>query len=237
MTDTQQPVKRETWKDLGFDSTMKNENKKPDFISGEGLDIRLDDMVFNRMLRPRNLPADPQGNEPGKMYWDSTNKTLKVWMGTPIGWYDLINKVHGGMYAYEVSQDVAVAAANTWYEVTTAVTTGPNLYRVSFANSHELIVELAGRYLVNWSMAITTTQANDEIMGTFGVNNVAVDAGASHGTVKTGAAFVSVAGTGIVDLSAGDAISMFVDNESGIRNITFEHITCTLELLTVSGLT
>lgn len=235
MPNVDPPPVTDEWTTKGFDPFLKqpsNPNPKPpNYQAGVHFDATLDEMVLNRMIQLKNLPYTPQGNAPGKMYWDIRIPTAYIWINNTVGWFDLLNRIYGSMYAYEISETITVSLANTWYEVTAGVTSGGYLKRMTFANAHELVVELAGIYQVNWSMALTTTTANDEVMGTFGINNTATNAGASHGTVKTGGAFVTVAGTGIVSLAANDAISMFVDNESAARNITIEHITCSVTFL------
>jgi hypothetical protein len=86
---------KKDWKSLGFDSNMArsvNQNPKPaGFIGGANFDAELDDILFNRMIKLKNLvPAQaPQGVDIGKIYYDPTNQKYKMWIGPPAGWVDV----------------------------------------------------------------------------------------------------------------------------------------------------
>lgn len=86
-------IKRD-WRNSGFDEklnrTVVNQPEKPDYQSGIKFDALLDEMIFNRMLRLKNLPTQPQGNEPGKIYWDQVNKKYKIWIDTVGQWADVV---------------------------------------------------------------------------------------------------------------------------------------------------
>ena len=85
--------KLDDWKTKGFDAklqrTTQTQPGKPAFIAGINFDALLDEMLFNRMLRLKNLPVSPQGNEPAKMYWDAVNKKYKIWVDATGQWADV----------------------------------------------------------------------------------------------------------------------------------------------------
>lgn len=82
-----------TWKDMGLDNqmqrTLPSTPKPADFISGANFDALLDELTFNRMIRLKDLREIPQGNDPGKIYWDGENKKYKIWVNGG-GWCDVI---------------------------------------------------------------------------------------------------------------------------------------------------
>jgi hypothetical protein len=91
--------KIDDWTKKGFDSTLSRitqgqqpalDVRRPGYIAGITFDALLDEMLFNRMMRLKNLTSKPQGNEPGKIYWDATNKKYKIWVDSTGGWADVV---------------------------------------------------------------------------------------------------------------------------------------------------
>jgi len=82
------------WKDSGFDPfqkrTIDQNPKQGSYISGAKFDALLDNMLFNRMIRLKGLVQAPQGNDPGKIYWDSVNKKYKIWIDSTGKWCDVV---------------------------------------------------------------------------------------------------------------------------------------------------
>ena len=61
------------------------------FIGGADFDAQLDEMAFNRVIRFKNLDKTPQGNaDIGKVYWNNEEGKLKMWVGEPAKWADLV---------------------------------------------------------------------------------------------------------------------------------------------------
>lgn len=77
----------ESWKEKGFNAQVSRQqkDKDPNFIGGDEFDAKLDTGVFNRIIRFRNLSKEPQGNQPGKTYYDPETKRLRIWTGAG-GW-------------------------------------------------------------------------------------------------------------------------------------------------------
>lgn len=84
---------KESWRERGFDKFMAKSPdvglKQPSFIGGANFDALLDELVFNRMLQLKDLREKPQGNEPGKIYWDGANKKYKIWIDSTGKWADV----------------------------------------------------------------------------------------------------------------------------------------------------
>jgi hypothetical protein len=81
-----------SWRALGFNKSGEKErekDQKPNWQPGETFDATLDDLAFNRVLILKNLPKNPQGNDIGKLFYDTVNKKMKVWLGKTIKWADI----------------------------------------------------------------------------------------------------------------------------------------------------
>lgn len=81
------------WTSLGYDKNMGkpiNEAKPGDFIGGENFDIRLDEMMFNRMIQFKNLSQKPQGNNAAKTYFDPVTKKLYIWIDAVGKWGEIL---------------------------------------------------------------------------------------------------------------------------------------------------
>ncbi len=92
--DKQDKIKKDnSWKTKGFDRFMsRGVNNEPDpasYISGSNFDILLDDLLFNRMIRFKGLDKTPQGNDPGKIYWDKDSKKLLMWIDSTGKWVEI----------------------------------------------------------------------------------------------------------------------------------------------------
>lgn len=137
---------------------------------------------------------------------------------------------YGHMYGHDIAETVGVGAVDTWYELTAGLS-GGEVNLETFANSHELAVTNAGRYLIIWNLSMRTSVANDEIEGTIGINNTADPDHAAHVTMAKANADESMGGSGIHDLAAGDVVSVFVAQHSAIRDIVVEHVTVSVVMV------
>jgi len=83
-----------TWKDLGFDKNLQRPRTdigQGQFIGGAQFNAQLSELLFNRMIKLKNLPSatPPQGGDPGKIYWDQDNKKYRIWVSKTVGWADI----------------------------------------------------------------------------------------------------------------------------------------------------
>ena len=78
----------------GFDKflsrTPEDKLAQPGYIAGANFDALLDELMFNRVLRLKDLREKPQGNDPGKIYWDGANKKYKIWIDETGQWADVV---------------------------------------------------------------------------------------------------------------------------------------------------
>lgn len=85
-----------SWKDSGFDKNLTRSNpamvQQGTYIPGNQFNTQLGDLLFNRMIKLRNLPSGqfPQGTDPGKIFWDKDNKKYKLWVDTTSQWVDIV---------------------------------------------------------------------------------------------------------------------------------------------------
>jgi len=84
---------KEGYENKGFDEFLsrspEGKPKPADFIAGANFDALLDELLFNRMIRLKDLRERPQGNDPGKIYWDGANKKAKIWIDATGQWADI----------------------------------------------------------------------------------------------------------------------------------------------------
>jgi hypothetical protein len=132
---------------------------------------------------------------------------------------------YGEFYLHNSVVTIAVAAGNTAYEVNTGLTGGLTSL-MDFGGSHYLSVLRNGIYLVNWTMAAKSATPTDSIEGGFMVDGVAQDNGSGHAGTTTD--YFTIAGSGLVTLTPGQQVSLFVLNHDGARDISLRHASFTL---------
>lgn len=86
--------KAQSWREKGFDPFVSRgepaSNKPTDYIPGAQFEVQLDEMLFNRVIKLKDLRVKPQGNDVGKIYWDGDNQKFKLWVGTAGGFADVV---------------------------------------------------------------------------------------------------------------------------------------------------
>lgn len=80
--------------DRGFDKygQRKRDQGDKNIIGGAEFNTLLSEMLFNRMIKLKNIPGStpPQGNEPGKIYWDKDNKKYKLYVDDTVKFVDVM---------------------------------------------------------------------------------------------------------------------------------------------------
>jgi len=132
---------------------------------------------------------------------------------------------YGEFYLRNTVVTITVAAGNTAYEVNTGLTGGLTSL-MDFGGSYYLSVLRSGIYLVNWAMAAKSVAPTDSIEGGFMVDGVAQDNGAGYAGATTD--YFTIAGSGLVTLTPGQRVSLFVLNYDGAQNISLSHASFTL---------
>lgn len=158
---------------------------------------------------------------------DGTNGQVLTTNGS--GVYSWTSTPYGGMYIYTLGAGgttVTVASTDVWYEITTG-STGRTNNLVTFQNSHELKITVAGVYFISWSLAVGTL-ANQEVEGTVFINNTANTSFAGMSESMTANKSFSLSGNGHISLAVNDVVSLGVLNHTGANNITIDHLTLTM---------
>jgi len=146
-------------------------------------------------------------------------------------WIQLLgNPPFGEMYMTNSSVTIAVAAANTPYEVASGLTAGP-LNWMAFGGAHYLAPEISAQYLVNWSMGIDTASPLDQIEGGVMLDGIDLTRGTAHTTVPAAGDASTIAGSLIVDAPANSQLSLYVRNHTAARDIEVQHATFTVTML------
>lgn len=138
---------------------------------------------------------------------------------------------YGSFYATNIALTVVVAAANTAYEITSSMTSGPDLRLVTFGGAHYLQLERDGTYLINWSLSIDTAVAADAIEGGIMVDGVASNVGTGHTSVPAAGLASTIAGSAILSLASLNQLSLYVRNHTAARDIEVQHASFTATLL------
>lgn len=85
--------KTQSWREKGFNPFVSRaapvSNPQTNYIPGAQFEVQLDDMLFNRVIKLKDLRVKPQGNDPGKIYWDGDNQKFKLWVNKTVGFVDI----------------------------------------------------------------------------------------------------------------------------------------------------
>lgn len=133
---------------------------------------------------------------------------------------------YGSMFAHDASIAVTIGSIGVAVQVPGTFTVGQtNL--ATFQNTNEIAVTNAGRYLITWQMSFTAGASNQEIEGSVMVDTGAGDVfntqASAHRKISTGTDTGSMSGTCILDLAAGDVVSLGIINETSTNTVTIEH--------------
>ena len=127
-----------------------------------------------------------------------------------------------------IATTISIPIADEWVESDTNWTVGYT-NKVLFKESHHLVVSESGKYEVNLSSSIDGTSGDDVGVAVM-VNGTAQTAGHGHATA-VGANDVSVAQNVIIDIAAGDEISVSYINHTAARDITSVHASIVIHRL------
>jgi len=137
---------------------------------------------------------------------------------------------YGSFYGDNIAQAVTVSAADTYYEIGAGLSDGGS-NGFTFQSSKELKCLVAGKYKVDYSLAVYTTVANNEIESAVMINSSAQANTTSHTEAMTANAPMSMSGTGILNLAVDDVVNLAVSNHTASNNITVQHANLTLVMV------
>lgn len=164
----------------------------------------------------------------GEFGYETDTEYLKIGDGSTT-WTSLkyvINRPFGSMYNNSTIA-VTLTDANTWYEVdgATAWIVG-ELYLSTFTDPG-ITVSLAGKYEISWGMSIdfsASPGASQQVEGGIMIDGAIQLPGRAHRTVANSVDTGHMSGFAILDLAAGEVISLALNNNtSAAKTIHCEH--------------
>jgi hypothetical protein len=134
---------------------------------------------------------------------------------------------YGCMHADNVTGTVAIGATDTMYAVTGSMSAGL-LDGFTFRSNSELICGFTGKYVINYSLSILSSSANQEVETTIMVNGIASTELSAH-TEATGISKpYCLSGSAVLSLAVGDVIQFGVSNHTGTNNLIVQHATLSI---------
>lgn len=185
--------------------------------------------IANALEMLATAPANIVGNKTDEFIPTSVAQEQQVLLPVVPEYID--EAAYGSFYATNIALVVAVAVANTAYEVNSSMTTGTALRLMSFGGDHYLQLERNGIYLINWSMSIDTAIAEDAIEGGFMVDGTAIEIGTAHTSVAAASAASTISSSAVMPLSALNQLSLYVRNHTAARDIEVQHASLTATLI------
>jgi len=163
----------------------------------------------------------------------TNNKTAdSIWKK----WFSLLRdyilaKRYANIYASENSTETAIAASNTWYQITVFDTNGPdNILVADYTNAH-IVIKKTGVYLVAASISLDGTSGGGRSYEvTVFTNNGATELANVHGSTRLSGASkeqMSITIIGIALLNDGDTLETWIKNLTGTENALVEDISLT----------
>jgi len=134
---------------------------------------------------------------------------------------------YGEIYGHDVADDLTTASVSTWYQIVSFAVNGEsNGCTPDHTNDH-ITVHTAGTYQVHYSVSAHGHQSHDYDIHVARNNNATdFDETATHFSTPTAGRVISMSGSGILTLAAGDTIELWILRSSAGSNIdvTFDHI-------------
>lgn len=148
-----------------------------------------------------------------------------------LGWIreaiQLDSAIYGTLYGDDVARSVTIASAGVYYEVGGGLRGGAcNGLKVQAGK--EVLITMAGTYLVNWSMTAQCASANQYVEGAIMVNTAAREDTVSAAELPSANKKVSLGGTGLLALSVNDVVKLCVENETGTNAVVVDHANLSL---------
>lgn len=135
---------------------------------------------------------------------------------------------YGSMYADDASIAVTIGASGAYNEVPSGLSNGGSSSDFTFQSAKQLLCNTAGKYIVTWSMSITSSNNNEVISGTVMINSTHVSTIEGSAENINGGKPVCVSGSGIITLAINDVVKLCVENETAAHDITVTHATLSL---------
>lgn len=167
-------------------------------------------------------------------YLSHTTDSTGISTINPVGTtpYLLLNKqVYGSAYMDDGSTTVTLTNANTAYSLAAGLTGGLE-NGMTFQNSKEIKVLIAGKYKAEWSASVSLSASDQTIEGKLmgGASGATELVNTSNATrAKENGVVYSVSGTGYITCAVNDLIRIGFENETSAgTTLTVNHVNITL---------
>lgn len=135
---------------------------------------------------------------------------------------------YGSMYNDMNSWTVNVVVANNSYPILGNMNLGlTSGGAFTFQNNCELLCNVVGIYLVNWSMSLQAASPNQDLEGFVMIGDVEQANTTNHSVNGSANKNTTVAGTGILSLVVNDRLRLGVSNHTNTGNIIVQHANLT----------
>ncbi len=122
-----------------------------------------------------------------------------------------------------------VAAEDVWYTVSDADISVGVAHKMTFQNNQELLIEVAGFYLLNYYISVECSIANKHVLTAPEVDGVELPMGMTHHEFGRANEEESWAATAIINLIVGRKVSIGIScSDAGNPTLTVNHIGLTL---------
>lgn len=158
-----------------------------------------------------------------KTTWD---KQWEPW--GPILSSDATLLPYGSFKGNEINWQQA-AAVNVWYTISDADITVGTTHKMTFQNNQELLIAVAGFYLLNYYISVECSIAGKHILTAPEVDGVELPMGKTHHEFGRANEEESWAATAIINLTVGRKVSIGIStSDAGNPTLTVNHIGLTL---------
>jgi hypothetical protein len=137
--------------------------------------------------------------------------------------------IHGEMYATNIAQTVTIVTIDVPVEVNAGLSDG-SLNGVTMPNDYQLKVNVAGTYLINWSMSVESAATSArECEGGIMINGTYQNNGTAHSEVSVSGHNrpETIGATGMYKIPLNGTISLALSNHSDVSDIILQHASLT----------
>jgi hypothetical protein len=121
--------------------------------------------------------------------------------------------------------------SNTWYPITLAAISDGQLNHMTHDGSGKLTMQVAGKYMLNYSVTVTVNTAGRHVQSGIRINgSVSSEEGVAHYDPQGVGVEGQLSGNVILSLSVGDEVELAVrttDSGTGLT-VTIDHISCNM---------
>ena len=137
---------------------------------------------------------------------------------------------YADMHCFNASIAVSVSATNTWYPIASGLNSSDSL-GITFDGSHTLTIAQQGVYKLTLSCSVECNAKNQVLSFTYAINGTASPKVESVCEQVAANNPVSLSCTDIAKFAAGDVITLVLENNTAVNNLTV--LCCTLTIIRI----